>query len=135
VGAPPSRGAHRRPGKLAERDGELIAFARHRFDLDLPRKGGRKRDHLESVARQLGRRPAGLDGPQLPAWGEHIWSAWLDLHQGRRVGFNGAEPLSWADLDAWSRLTGAEMRPDEVALLMRVDREFFAVRGEIEGKK
>jgi hypothetical protein len=32
-------------------------------------------------------------------------------------------------------LTGAEMRPDEVALLMRIDREFFAVRGEIEGKK
>jgi len=27
------------------------------------------------------------------------------------------------------------MRPDEVALLMRIDREFFAVRGEIEGKK
>jgi hypothetical protein len=87
------------------------------------------------VARQLGRRPAGLDGPPLPAWGEHLWAAWLDLHQGRRVGFNGPEPLAWSDLDAWSRLTSAELRPDEAHLLMRIDREFFAVRGEIEGSR
>lgn len=87
------------------------------------------------MARQLGRRPAGLDGPPLPAWGEHLWAAWLELHQGRRVGFNGPEPLAWSDLDAWSRLTGAEIRADEAGLLMQIDREFFAVRGEIEGNR
>ena len=59
------------------------------------------------------------------------------MHAGRRYGF-GAEPIGFADIDAWSRLTGARPRPAEIRVLMAIDREWLAAdskRREAQRKK
>jgi hypothetical protein len=87
--------------------------------------GATKRDHLESVERQTGKRPAALDGPELPAWGRHIFAAWIDLHAGRGGNGMGPNPIAWADLAAWAALTGTEPSPFEVRTIMAIDRAWL----------
>lgn len=62
--------------------------------------------------------------PPPPAAVEHLWAWWHDLHAGRRYGW-GPEPIGYADIEAWSRLTGAAPRPAEVRVLLRIDREWL----------
>lgn len=56
------------------------------------------------------------------------------MNDGARTG-NGyaAHPLSYAEIEAWSRLTDTPIRPFEVAVIKRLDSEFRAwTRGEDE---
>lgn len=80
-------------------------------------------------------RPADLDGPEIPAWGEHLWGYWLELHQGRRVGESGSERIAYADLEAWARLCGVALRADEARMIMQIDAAYMAERAEIERQK
>lgn len=83
--------------------------------------GSTRRHNLESVEAQTGKRPRDLDGPECPAWGEHVWTWWCDLHAGRRAGAMGPAPLSYADIAAWAGLTHTQPRSVEVRLIMAID--------------
>jgi hypothetical protein len=69
--------------------------------------------------------PAALAGPDLPAWGRHIFAAWIDLHAGRGGNGMGPNPIAWADLAAWAALTGTEPSPFEVRTIMAIDRAWL----------
>jgi len=64
--------------------------------------------------------------PEVPWPLAHIWEWFGELCAGRR----GSEPLAFADIDAWSRLTGAMIRPSEVALIKRLDFAWLTITGE-----
>lgn len=83
---------------------------------------------LESVERQTGRRPAALDGPELPADGAHVWAWFLELSAGRGSNGFGPNPISYLDLLAWSLLTGTITRPAEVEAIMALDRAWMAAQ-------
>lgn len=80
------------------------------------------RAHLEAVARMTGTRPPELDGPALPECLAHVWAWFVELAAARQGNGFSALPLSWSDMAAWQRLTGADPSPDEVRLLRRLDQ-------------
>jgi len=105
----------------------LIAFAEHQFSLARRRPdGATEREHLLSVERQTGRRPAALDGPELPVDGAHVWYWFLELSAGRGSDGFGPNQIAWLDLLAWTTLTGAIIRPAEVEAIMALDRAWLA---------
>lgn len=63
--------------------------------------------------------------PLPPAAIEHLWLWWHELHAGRRSNGWTPERLSWPDIEAWARLTGARPRPAEVRVLMQIDVEWL----------
>ena len=105
----------------------MIAYAAHEFTLNRRSPDGvAQRDHLESVERQTGLRPPGLEGPGLPADGEHVWGWFLALHSARGSNGFGANPISWLDVLAWRDLTGTLIHPSEVDAIMALDRAWMA---------
>lgn len=71
----------------------------------------------------------------LPDWGDYLFEYWQELHQGRRATDMGPAPIAWADLDAWSRVTGIVLRPVETRLIMQIEAAYFAERAKIEKAK
>ncbi len=102
---------------------DLTHFAEHQFALNRQHPdGSTERDHLESVERQTGRRPAALDGPPLPPDVAHVWFWFLELSAARGSNGWGPNALGFADIFAWISLTGTLTRPPEIAAILMLDR-------------
>jgi hypothetical protein len=116
-----------RPGKFfAEVREQLIAFAEHEFELDAPRKGGSLRQHYEAAAAQGSpTAQVELDGLELPAPAAHVWQWFQELAAGRGSNGWGPNPLTWADLGAWQRLTGVHPSPHELGWLLHLDQAWL----------
>jgi len=63
---------------------------------------------------------AELTVPPLPLELEHVWRAFCRLNARRRVGF-ALEPIGYADLEAFIRLTGVKLSPFEIRLVEDLD--------------
>ncbi len=111
--------------------------ARHLFTLERPNeKGVTLRSELHQVWRTTGKRPAFLDCPEPPPQASHVLAWFLELNQGRGSSGFGPLPLGWSEIEAWARLTGKELRPQEVALLKRLDSTYltvFTTKGATDG--
>lgn len=83
--------------------------------------GVSRRAKLEKVAAK-GPRASSLDA-EIPEAAQDAWALWVDLHTGRSQGF-GVAPLSWLDIDAWSRIRGHELAFTELELIRVIDRAF-----------
>ena len=64
--------------------------------------------------------------PEMPWPLIHVWEWFCTLCGGRR----GTEPLAFADIEAWSRMTGAMIRPSELALIKRLDFAWMEITAE-----
>jgi len=82
------------------------------------------------VRKQTGRTPPELDGPACPELARHLWEWFGELHAARTHSGLGPNPISWPDLDAWSRLTGVRPSPSELYCLRALDAAWFAVQRE-----
>lgn len=84
----------------------------NQLDLRVPDEhGNTKIEGLEMASRKLGREDIlELELP-LPACGEHIWDWYLQLQ-------STSETVTYQEIEAWSRLTNAQARPEEVLILM-----------------
>jgi hypothetical protein len=60
---------------------------------------------------------------QIPAEGAHVWHWFWSLSNRRR---SGPEPLSYAEVGEWQRLTHTPIRSEEVEMLMRMDDAYLA---------
>ena len=87
---------------------------------------GSVNDHLASVARQLGKEVAEPEGPVFPEPLRYLWMAFLELMPRRTSGMS-ANPLTYTELAAWSRLTRTPVVPWECRLLMRLDDALMVV--------
>ncbi len=63
--------------------------------------------------------------PELPAYYAQIWHWFLELHQARSVGLNGANPLAYADIYAWSKLHQLTLKRWEIASLQKIDQWYL----------
>jgi hypothetical protein len=140
----PRAGRRRRGGPrqfFVEARERLLAFAAHQFELDAPRgEQGTLRQHYEAAATQ-GSVQAQLelvgDGLDLPVQAEHVWRWYGELAAGRGSNGWGPDPITWADLGAWQRLTGAQPDPVELSWLLRLDQAWlkaFAAASREKGK-
>lgn len=65
-----------------------------------------------------------------PEDGEHIWSWFWGLSNKRHQGVNGPQPLTYPDIEAWSRATGTVVLREEIAILMQMDDAYLSAVAE-----
>jgi hypothetical protein len=86
-----------------------------------------QRVHLETLAKRC--RDAGRPvHPEcrvldivVPEPLEYLWDWFRELARTRRASMAGIEPLGYADVDAWARLTDRNPAPEEVEALLTLD--------------
>jgi len=83
------------------------------------------REHLEQVYKATGKKPQDLIGPSFPKEMSPQWSVFTELHRRRGHGFSGPLPLTFLDLDAWSRLTGNTLSGLDVRVIMLLDDTYI----------
>lgn len=72
------------------------------------------------MAAATGERPPELRTPECPAAVAYLLQWFAELSRGRPVGM-GLAPLSWCEIDAWSRLTGTRLQHWELRALLALD--------------
>ncbi len=56
----------------------------------------------------------------IPSAAVFVWPAFWEINEGRQVGM-GFNPLSFSEIDAWARLIGFVLTPDEVRWIKYMD--------------
>ncbi|MGT2429243.1 phage tail assembly chaperone [Cupriavidus basilensis] len=82
--------------------------------------GSTVRQNLESVARQTGRRPEGLDGPELPPAGFQLWEWFMELNTTRQAGV-GLSPITYPDIQAFFSMIGERPARWQIDAIRRLD--------------
>lgn len=103
----------------------MTAYARRVFELGQRVEGSQstQREVYDTLAKRRGVDPATLYKlPDCPTECLYL----LDwFHQVR-----GCEPLTFQEVAAWDRLTGAGITPEEVGVLMSLDKTLLAVQAQ-----
>jgi len=100
----------------------LKAFADFQFDLSFSKAGGAsKRDHLESVERQTGHRPAQLDGPACPDELGYLWEWWQEIQSAC-----SGDGITYADIVGWSALHHLDLTRFEIQGLTTLNTAYRA---------
>lgn len=110
----------------------LIEYAEKRFALDELVEGIPLRAHLEQEEKVTGQTPPELDMPDFPDVARHVWDHFLSIHQGRTYGINGPNPISYQDIESWTRLMGWTLGAWEISAIKRLDAAFLSKREEPE---
>ena len=63
-----------------------------------------------------------LNAPELPEAGEFVWQWFWEIDAARSNNGYTFQPLSFREIEAWARLTGITLIPDEVRILRAMDR-------------
>ena len=80
------------------------------------------RDHVEAMARRGDAKAiAMLEEPEVPDEIAHLREYLFELHGRSGIGFNGINPLTYNTVMDWMRLTGIELSPAEVRVLLDGD--------------
>lgn len=100
--------------------------------LDGPKKDGSTlRSHYRNVERQTGKQM--FEEPLPPIDATHVWEWFWELNPGRTIGPMG-DPgaLTFAEIDAWARLTSANPEPWEIMALKQMDTAFLTAYGKLK---
>lgn len=68
-----------------------------------------------------------LDGPACPPGFGYLLEWFGELSAARTSGAFGANPITFAEINAWAQLTGNEPTPTEVQIMRRLDVAVLAV--------
>lgn len=80
-------------------------------------------DDLLAVLRRQLANPGRDDGPEIPYAGMRVWGIFLRLHAARGGGGFGPAPISYADMQAFQRVSGEPLRPFEIEMIKALDAE------------
>ncbi|MHA6690600.1 phage tail assembly chaperone [Devosia sp. A449] len=114
-------------------------FAEREFALSAIDKDGHSlRVHLQgqlSRARTPERRSE-IEGelalPPFPDALRYLWTAFIRIRRRNAGNGFGATPITWADLDAYSRLSGLHLRPWEIETIERLDDALMTSMAELK---
>lgn len=84
------------------------------------------RDHLKAAERMMRRIDPRLY-QQCPLFAQHLWRWFCELHGARQSGPVGPAPLSFSEIDSWSRLRAIPVSAEEVAVIRALDALFMEV--------
>jgi hypothetical protein len=87
------------------------------------------RESYEQVASQTGVRPPELDPPPLPQEALFLWGYFIELHSTRGGGM-GPAAISYAEIEAWQRLTRRYLPSWQITAIKRMDQAFMRVESE-----
>ena len=104
---------------------EVGEYAKSHFHLDYVPKGGVSlRDQYEQVEKQIGKAPPELQNlPILPECAETVWGYFFELSGKRTIGMS-MNPITWGDIDAWSRCRGIRLMQWEIDCITAIDEAF-----------
>lgn len=74
--------------------------------------------------------PMIADAPDLPGGCELLWADFLELHAARTTSGMGPARIGYRDIESWQRVTGANLKPWQIAAIRKADEAWFAVRAE-----
>jgi len=80
-----------------------------------------------------GRGAAVRQGPKLRPELRYLWAIYCELDATRAVGMS-LGPLTYTEIDAFSRLTATRLTPFEIGVLRAVDRAYFEHRAKEQSK-
>lgn len=63
--------------------------------------------------------------PRIPEAGRLHWRFFSELSAQRGSSFAGAEPLAYAEIEAWARLNRWPLRPHDVDMIRAMDRAYI----------
>lgn len=69
--------------------------------------------------------PQRLRVPEIPAALSHVWDWFCELSAARSGNGTGPNPISYAEMAAWSELTGRPLAPRDVRAIALLDQAFF----------
>lgn len=82
-------------------------------------------DRLVEVLQWQLANPGRDDGPEVPYAGLRVWSIFLELNATRGAGGFGPAPISYAEIEAWSRLRREPVRPFELDIIRALDAAYM----------
>jgi hypothetical protein len=69
--------------------------------------------------------PEALIGPECPYGFDVTWQAFCELSSSRQWSdWGAAQALTWAEIDAWMRVTGRHLPQSELRLVRMLDSEY-----------
>lgn len=66
-----------------------------------------------------------IQEPEIPDEGEHLWKWFWSLSGRRQQGMNGPQPLTYAEIASWSRLTGEILLREEITIITDMDDAYL----------
>jgi alpha-ketoglutarate-dependent taurine dioxygenase len=102
--------------------------------LDVPDKSGKTlRTNIEQAIQSLPQKDpkrAELEeelqkGQNIPENLEHVWNWFWSLHYARTHSANGPNPITYSEINSWSKLTNTKVRPTEINILRRLDTTYL----------
>jgi len=110
----------------------MSTWAEHRFRLSkTDGKGITKRQHLEQIERQLGRKPIELVEPcVLPSVVAYIWAAFCRLSNRRTSSETGVNPITFTEINAWKELLEVKVKPWEIEAILELDEVYLRISRE-----
>lgn len=88
-----------------------------------------------AVEKAIGRKPKELDElVELPKEFTKVWEDYLNLSSSRQAGF-GLSPITYTEIDAYSRLMGIELESWEVQMIKMFDRVTLSEVAKQQEKK
>lgn len=83
--------------------------------------------HLENLERQTRKPNPDLAPLECPDFVLHVWGWFCDLSRARSGGM-GPNPIGYAEIEAWARLTGRRPTSFETECLRMLDDLFLSAR-------
>jgi hypothetical protein len=71
--------------------------------------------------------------PEPPDSVTHIDRWFWELSERRQQGMNGPLPLSFSEIEAWSRVTATPVRPIEARMMVDMDNAYLSACAEVRG--
>ena len=68
-----------------------------------------------------GKKPSQLEVPDCSDDWLYLFDDFYELHSRRSSNGYGPNPISYIELETWSRLTGKFITPQEVIIIMKID--------------
>lgn len=78
----------------------------------------------DRLCKALRRHLAGPGRPVVPAGGELLWSWFVDLSAARTWSVSGPDPIGFAAIESYRRLSGWPIEERHVGILMEMDETF-----------
>lgn len=105
------RGSERRSSESGSAQAEMI-------DLDW------LTDQLCDVLRWQMAHPGRTDGPEIPWAGRRVWGLFVELNATRTPGMS-TNPISYLEIESWSRMRREPVRPFELDMLRTLDAAYL----------
>jgi len=92
--------------------------------------GGTKREHLENIEKQTGKKQ--IPDFEIPLEGDHLWNWFWELSNRRPSGF-GPSLIPYSEYESWLRVRKPLIHDWEIEILTKMDQAFM--EGQQEQKK